>query len=462
MTDPWSRPPRAVPWARPLAQPSEQGPDALLADEAATEGSTSDSAAGSTADPAAGSTTEPFSTAAAPGRRRLVGVDAARGLALVGMIAIHILPSWDPETFEPTAQWTVFAGRSAALFALLAGVGLAFSTGGRTPHTGRSMTADRVGVAVRALLIAGLGLAINHVLPGSTIDEVPAVNILVYYGAFFLLAIPFLRLSAGALFGWAAFFALAGPVLVHVLRDVLPVVERYNPDFLDLVADPGATAARLLLTGTFPALPYLAYLLTGLAIGRLDLARIRVQTGLVLGGVLLAVGASLTSWALLVPAGGFGRLVARTPGLDEELVTDNIVWGPEPTLPTTTWWWLAIGGPYTNTPPALLLGLGSAVAALGVFLLLARRFSTWLLPLSAMGSMTLSVYSAHLLALAAEVHYGRPLWFVIHVAVAMAFALLWRRAVGQGPLERLVAVLVRGTRRRVLARERRTDRGAAG
>jgi uncharacterized membrane protein YeiB len=53
------------------------------------------------------------------------------------------------------------------------------------------------------------------------------------------------------------------------------------------------------------------------------------------------------------------------------------------------------------------------------------------------------------------VHYDQPLWFWIHVAVAMAFALLWRQAMGQGPLERLVAALVRGTRRRVLARERR-------
>lgn len=461
MTDSRGRPPRALPWSRASA-PRSRTP---LADRTATGASTADPAAGSTTGPAteptagwnSGRSSGSATTAAAPAKHRLVGVDAARGLALIGMIAIHILPSWDPETFEPTAQWTVFAGRSAALFALLAGVGLAFSTGGRTPHTGRTMTADRAGVAVRALLIAGLGLAINHVLPGNTIDEVPAVNILVYYGAFFLLAIPFLRLSARALFAWAAFFALAGPVLVHVLRDVLPAVERYNPDYLDLFGDPAATAARLLLTGTFPALPYLAYLLTGLAIGRLDLAGIRVQAGLVLGGALLAAGASLASWVLVVQAGGFDQLVARTPGLDEELVNDIIVWGPEPTLPTATWWWLAVGGPYTNTPPALLLGLGSAVAALGAFLLLARHFGTWLLPLSAMGAMTLTVYSAHLLALAAEVHYDQPLWFVIHVAVAMAFALLWRRAMGQGPLERLVAGLVRGTRRRVLARERHTD-----
>ncbi len=387
-------------------------------------------------------------------RRRLVGVDAARGLALIGMISIHILPAWDPETFEPTAQWTVFAGRSAALFALLAGVGLAFSTGGGTRHTGRAMTADRVGVAVRALLIAGLGLAINEVLPGNTIADVPAVNILVYYGAFFLLAIPFLSLSAKMLFAWAGFFALAGPVLMHLLRDVLPAVERYNPTLTDLAGNPGATAAQLLLTGTFPALPYLAYLLVGLAIGRLDLAEVQIQAAMLSFGVILAVTAWFASWALIQQAGGFEQLVARTPGLDEELVNDIIVWGPDPVLPTTTGWWLAVAGPYTNTPLALGLGLGWAMAVLALFLLLARGAERWLLPLSAMGSMTLTVYSAHLLALAAEVHYGQPVWFLIHVGMAMVFALFWHQAFGQGPLERVVARIVRIVRRLVLGRHR--------
>ena len=97
--------------------------------------------------------------AAAGGKRRLVGIDAARGLALIGMVSIHILPAWDPETFAPTAQWTLFAGRSAALFALLAGVSLAFTSGGRTAHSGRAMTATRAGILVRAGLITALGLA---------------------------------------------------------------------------------------------------------------------------------------------------------------------------------------------------------------------------------------------------------------------------------------------------------------
>ncbi|MEX5237909.1 heparan-alpha-glucosaminide N-acetyltransferase domain-containing protein [Kocuria sp. CPCC 205236] len=394
--------------------------------------------------------------AAAPAKRRLGGIDAARGLALIGMVSIHILPAWNPETFEPTAQWTVFAGRSAALFALLAGVSLAFSTGGHTPHTGRAMTADRAGILVRALLIAGLGLAINPVIPGITSEEVPAVNILVYYGVFFLLVIPFLRRSVKALIAWAAFFALAAPVLMHLTRDVLPVFTDLNPGFADVAAEPGAAAAHLLLTGTYPALPYLAYLLAGLAIGRLDLADLQTQAALLSFGMIMAVTAWFAYWVLILQAGGYDQLMNHTPALTEDGIDDIIIWGPNPILPTTTWWWLAIAGPHTNTPLALALSLGSGMAVLGLFLLLGRNLAKWLLPLAAMGSMTLTLYSTHLLALATEIHYDRPyLWFIIQVVVAALFASAWQHALGRGPLERVVGRSVELTRRAILGGHQR-------
>lgn len=380
-------------------------------------------------------------------RPRLVGIDAARGFALIGLISIHILPAFDPETFAPTLQWSLFAGRSAALFALLAGVGLAFSTGGRIPRQGRAMTADRVGVAVRAVLIAALGLGINELMP----SPAPAVGILVYYGVFFLLAIPFLHLRARTLFAVAGFFALAGPVLIHTLRDVLPIYASANPTFTDLATNPGATMAQLLLTGTYPALPYLTYLLAGLGLGRLDLGEIQVQANLLLIGAGVAFGAWLTYWVLTFQAGGYGQLMAHTPGLGGDGIDEILVFGPNLSLPTSTWWWLLTAGPHTNTPVALVQDLGAAVAVLGFFLLITRIVGSWMLPLVTLGSMTLTLYSAHLLGLSTEAHYDQPhLWFLVHLAVAVVFAIIWRRFLGQGPLERLVARAANTTRRLVL------------
>src|SRR5690606_29876798 len=88
---------------------------------------------------------------AAHGTRRLVGVDAARGAALLGMIAVHSLSEADAAG-RPTVEYTVVSGRAAALFGVLAGVGVAFLTGRRqVAQSARRATV--AGLAVRALLI---------------------------------------------------------------------------------------------------------------------------------------------------------------------------------------------------------------------------------------------------------------------------------------------------------------------
>ncbi|MFE7631415.1 heparan-alpha-glucosaminide N-acetyltransferase domain-containing protein [Kocuria sp. NPDC057446] len=386
-------------------------------------------------------------SAAPRARRRLVGIDAARGLALLGLVSVHILPSWDPETFEATVQWTLFSGRAAALFALLAGVGLALGSGGTRVHEGRRMTADRAGLLVRAVLITVLGLLINQFSPA----DPPAYDILVYYGVFFLLALPFLHLSVRALLAWAAGLAVLGPVLVHALGPVLPPFGVHNPGVAELLTEPGTTLAQLLVTGSYPGVTYLVYLLAGLAIGRLDLSAARTQAGLAIGGAGLAAASSLTSWLLLHPLGGIDRLLAASPFLGREDVREILVFGPDPVLPSATWWWLAVTGPHTNTPLALLSGVGTGALVLGLCLLLARRAERALLPLAAAGSMTLTLYSAHLLALFLELHEEQPvLWFLVHVLVGAGFAVLWHRTRGQGPLERVVGRAARAGRDRVL------------
>ncbi|ALU40857.1 hypothetical protein AS188_15140 [Kocuria flava] len=379
-------------------------------------------------------------------RKRLPGIDAARGLALIGLTAIHFLPAENEQTHEATLSWTLFSGDSAALFALLAGVGLAFSTGGRHPRTGRRMTGARVGVAVRALLIFALGVAINSLMP----EDPPAFNILTYYGVFFVLTIPFLHLPARTLFLSAAGFAVAAPVLMLELGDQVPEFSSGNPTVIDVLTDPGATLAQLLLTGTYPALPYLTYLLVGLGIGRLHLHHIEIQTRLLAIGAGLAVTAQLASWLVLYIFGGYHQLT-HAASLDEETLDGILIWGPDDALPAGSWWWLAITTPHTNMPLAIAWSLGVSLAVLGAFLLLARKVGPWLLPLSAMGAMTLTLYSTQLVLLSFELHYDQPeLWFLAYLVAAAVFAMAWQRAAGQGPLERVVAMASRAAGRAVV------------
>jgi uncharacterized membrane protein len=66
--------------------------------------------------------------------KRVVGVDVARALALVGMMATHILPGLEQGQVSFSHQ--LAAGRASALFAVLAGVSLVLVAGRRTPIHG--------------------------------------------------------------------------------------------------------------------------------------------------------------------------------------------------------------------------------------------------------------------------------------------------------------------------------------
>ena len=91
------------------------------------------------------------------GTGRLIGVDAARALALIGMMSVHLLPGTDPDGSASTA-YLISSGRASALFAVLAGVGLALANGATTPPTGKSRLAAAAGIFGRAAVLGLIGL----------------------------------------------------------------------------------------------------------------------------------------------------------------------------------------------------------------------------------------------------------------------------------------------------------------
>ena len=100
-----------------------------------------------------------------------------------------------------------------------------------------------------------------------------------------------------------------------------------------------------------------------------------------------------------------------------------------------------------------LLSLGLAVFTLGVFLLLPRAVGRVLMPLTAMGAMTFTLYVAHLLVMWLELFWDAPqLWFWGQIVAFALVAVLWQRYLGQGPLEKVVTRSTKAVSRRVLAR----------
>jgi len=358
----------------------------------------------------------------------LTGIDAARGVALIGLLSVHLLPAHDPGTQESTWSSLFFSGDAAALFVLLAGVGLALDAGGRFPHEGRWLAADRAGVAVRAVLIAVVGLGAGALVP----EDAPGDNLLMCYGVILLLALPFLRLSAPVLFLGAAVLWIEGPLLMQSLTDV--------------VGEPAGTVAQVLLTGAHPALPSMTYLLVGLGLGRLRLRDTGIQLRLLAVGAGLVAFALTTSSFVLHPLGGYGSLPG-TGGMSRHELGEALVWGTDP-WPTDSSAW-----------PAAAARLGAGLLVLGSLLLASGKWGAGLRWLSAMGAMTLTLYTAHLVALSFAVPDDLP-WirFTVHLGTAALFALAWHRTLGQGPLERVVGTSVTAARRTVLQRAQRLPR----
>ncbi|MFC7402858.1 heparan-alpha-glucosaminide N-acetyltransferase domain-containing protein [Citricoccus sp. GCM10030269] len=392
-------------------------------------------------------------------QRRIAGVDAARGIALLGMIATHILALVADNGTEPTVVGLVFAGKSSALFATLAGVGLALLTGGagsrRAPHQGPALGWDRRQVAVRAVLLFVVGLGCGFL-------DMNVAVILAQYALLFLFALPFLRLGARSLGVWAVGWIALSPVVASLLSGRMQSAvgaSTYvndwrlwsNPNVLDLLTKPGLLAWDLLFTGYYPVLQWLGYLLFGLFLGRLRLNRSSVAGLLAVGGAALAAVAFFVSRGLQSMPGVLTTIASGTgtasSALEAELLTgDSISTESIQHLPV----WFTLATPHSGAPLDLLLTCGTSAMVLGVCLmlcqlgrgLLARQFMP-LMPLIGAGAMPLTLYVGHLVALdvtesATADWPGLGLLIAYWVGCLVA-GTVWRGFGWKGPLEWLLS-----------------------
>jgi uncharacterized membrane protein len=399
---------------------------------------------------------------------RVMGVDVARGLAVIGMIGAHVGVTtafrWDDVT-----TWTdLVHGRSSLLFALVAGISIALLTGGRTIPAPERVPRLRLLLVGRGAVVFVLGLALELLGTGVAV-------ILTVYGVLFVAVVPVLRWSRRRLLVVAAALALAGPPALAVVRYA--------------TGDASGPGLDLVLLGSYPVTVWLSLLLAGLAIGRSDLLSPGTAVRLLVVGVLLCtVGYGAAALA--------GRSAASPGSADASSSSyDDAVTVPGNDLDLTGWtcdswadyascypdssvggssgsgdWSLSLDDPGSSTDLGQLVELlpesgladavvdaaphsggsaevvgsaGFAIAIVGGALLLSRPLRWLLLPVAALGSMPLTAYAAHLVVIAVVVGTAGTatddtLWVVLSLSLLLA-ATLWVQVVGRGPLERLAA-----------------------
>ncbi len=344
--------------------------------------------------------------AASPPRRaiggRILGIDAARAVAMLGMVIAHY--AWPDESSGPLNEIaTAVSGRAMPLFVLLGGVGASILAA-------RTDTPDRT-LLIRAAVLYPVGLVLQELTTFIAI-------ILQSYGLLFAVAPLLRRLPSHTLLAIAAAVAVTGSWSYQVVGPRLDHFE--GPS--DLIDNPIAVVWSLLFNGSYPFFPVAAFFIVGLVIGRLDLASTVVARTLAGAGTVVGVVTVIVS-----------NLVQRA------LDIDAIAGGPPDgqfraarLLDTTG---------HSEMLAWVVSATGTSLAVLGASLLITPLLGGAAKPVVALGQLALSFYVFQAILVRFTPHpTTTPLSqeFVTALAIYigfMAFATVWRLRFRSGPLE---------------------------
>ncbi|MFP7707577.1 heparan-alpha-glucosaminide N-acetyltransferase domain-containing protein [Trueperella sp. LYQ141] len=437
-------------------------------------------------------------------RGRIDGLDLARGLAILGMIWVHAGPMIDG-AYWPTLLAEIPFGRSSALFALLAGVSLSIMTGRNVPYTGERLQHAQlriVGRSLMLLVIAGIldlfQTPILLILGYYALWFLIALPFTRWSAGKLFIAAALLAAVGPTLHVYLNVILTRNDMLGSggtngIILDVLITGLYAGVGFMVYVLA-GMGIGRLNIThrlvqcllviiGTICAtvgygISWLAtrYLEPAIDFDTLNLSSLNSSGSL--GSLASGSGASSA-----MPDLGSGVYPPSFPPHNANILqriaydfqsiihyaSDIFRPGPlspapdipvDPTgdsswkkplwdgsadslnLPDPTWADYLHGSPHSNTITEVIGNLGVTMAVLGLCLLIGFLARSVLLPVRALGSMSLTAYSLHVLLigfLPAEMMGFSAAEFLVVGGLVLGFALAWKLfGIARGPLEWLM------------------------
>lgn len=415
---------------------------------------------------------------------RIMGLDIARALAIIGMIAAHTAVIDGHIRWSDFSTWADLAnGRPSMLFAVLGGISIALMTGGTTPPTRDEVAAYRVKLIARGLAIFAVGVFLEFL-------GTPILVILGLYGVLYVLVLPFIRWRPRHLLVLSAVIMLLGPTILPILQLLLSSM------------GPGV---NLVFQGSYSLAAWMSLLLLGLAIGRTSLASIKKAVALIAVGVLMAAGAyglshamgmdgsddwagkslsggsSFSSVGSAYPDSGFADDYLAESNIDlsqEDLSgyycdrwvdgaitcttknVDDVMGSSKMGIEGTVNRWPEVqerfnveelsgmalssflsSAPHSGGSLEIVGSGGIALVVIGLCLLAGRFLRPLFIPLAALGAMPLTAYTLHVVAIwvatGPQGSVADNAFFIGLTLGLLIFATLWLAFVGRGPLEQL-------------------------
>ena len=248
--------------------------------------------------------------------KRIIGIDIARAIAVIGMIIVNFKTVFGQEGnlwLQKIAH--VFDGKAAATFVVLAGVGIGLmSKTAIAQNDLLKIKKVRVRVIKRAFFLFIIGLSYISIWPA---------DILHFYGVYLLITALLLHASQKVIM-WTAFsLILAFPVLILLFNydtgwdfEALTYIDFWSP---------AGFFRNLFYNGFHPVIPWAAFMLIGLWFGRLDLHNNHTIKKSLWISLSVFIATQLLSYFSIY-------LLASTPQESEEL-SQVIGTSPMPPLP---------------------------------------------------------------------------------------------------------------------------------
>lgn len=345
--------------------------------------------------------------------KRLIALDAVRGLAVIGMFVQH---------FALNQVNGFVSGNTMILFMLCSGISYSIMALRMTERKVEP-AALRARILARAVFIDLVGY-ILIMLNGPFGVVLPA------YAMLFILALVLINRSTRTLFTVSCILFVVGPPIM----------------LLGLSLFSGASLLSDIAGGPLSALGWAPIFVLGMAIGRLNLYRTQTALRFIAGGFTVLVPFKLFSYFVLPGLSqSFEAWLLKVTDIANTQVDQYANWPLNTQMPP--WQMLFEDTPQGGSVFELLIGTGLSLIILGLVCLIEKKSTAILKPFSAVGRVALTLYALQfvivwVLRIAGfdilSVNIGGIPFGDVLVAAATMIAGCFLNYLPNGPLESLI------------------------
>ncbi|TDQ24011.1 DUF418 domain-containing protein [Tenacibaculum caenipelagi] len=348
--------------------------------------------------------------------KRIIGIDVARALAVIGMIIVNFKMVFGSEGSNWVKNFaSIFEGKAAATFVVLAGVGLALTTKKaiQTNNIEKLKTAKKR-ITKRALLLFLIGISYIAIWPA---------DILHFYGVYIFIVLLLLKSSG-------RFILLSGTILI-LGYPLLMIIWNYETgwnfdtfNYQNFWTVKGFVR-NLFYNGFHPVLPWTAFMIFGYWFGKQDLQNANYVKRLFVYSIITFISIQLISLLLI------SLLSDGTEQMTKEL-TEVLGTSPMPPLPIY-----------------MFNGIAIAFTIISACILIGEKYENnkIISALNKTGQLALTFYVAHVVLgmgivdainpgklglLSVEFSVGYAIVFSL---LCILFAIIWLKYKKSGPLE---------------------------